>query len=160
MADLTRRALLGGAAACLATPVRPAASLPARALLEVSGAVRGGRATFDRTALDLLPQGTLATTTPWTEGVARFRGVTGRALITAVGARGRWARAYSSDGHAVDIPLDDFKNRGLLLASRKDGRLLAVREKGPLWIVYPYDELRSETYFARSVRRLNRIEIH
>ena len=39
---------------------------------------------------------------------------------------------------------------------------MSVREKGPLWIVYPYDSniaFQTETIYARSIWQLDRISI-
>ncbi|RYH00603.1 oxidoreductase, partial [Salipiger sp. IMCC34102] len=39
---------------------------------------------------------------------------------------------------------------------------MQVRDKGPLWIVYPYDdtpEYRSEVIYSRSIWQLDRIEV-
>jgi hypothetical protein len=43
-----------------------------------------------------------------------------------------------------------------------DGQLLKVRDKGPLWIVYPRDEysaLRNNIHDSRWVWQLNRLQI-
>ena len=34
----------------------------------------------------------------------------------------------------------DFQRYPVILAYRMNGELLKVREKGPLWIIYPQDE--------------------
>ena len=42
------------------------------------------------------------------------------------------------------------------------GAPMSVRDKGPLWIVYPYDQntdYQSEVVFSRSIWQLNRITI-
>jgi hypothetical protein len=39
---------------------------------------------------------------------------------------------------------------------------MSVRDKGPLWLVYPYDsaaKYQSEVVFSRSIWQLNRLEI-
>ena len=51
---------------------------------------------------------------------------------------------------------------GMLLATRLDGQAMTVREKGPLFIVYPFDdsaELRQERYYARSAWQLRTLEV-
>ena len=43
-----------------------------------------------------------------------------------------------------------------------NGDVMLVRNKGPLWVVYPYDEnpeYRSEVIYSRSIWQLDRIEV-
>jgi hypothetical protein len=43
-----------------------------------------------------------------------------------------------------------------------NGKPMPVREKGPLWIVFPYDEspkFRSDYIYSQSVWQLNRIDV-
>jgi hypothetical protein len=42
-----------------------------------------------------------------------------------------------------------------------DGKTMSVRDKGPLWIIYPYDssaDYRTEVVYSRSIWQLDRIE--
>jgi hypothetical protein len=166
----TRRALLAAAAAA------PFVSIPARApaleapkgpvVLTVSGALEhvndGSLARFDVAMLDAIERAAFTTATPWHDHRARFEGVSGKALMRAVGAKGAQVSAVALNDYASTIPMSDFLELGLLIASRVDGRQLTVREKGPLWIVYPFDsspKLNSGVYHGRSVWQLARLEI-
>jgi hypothetical protein len=43
-----------------------------------------------------------------------------------------------------------------------DDRPMSVRDKGPLWVVYPFDDVpayQSETIYSRSIWQLDRIEV-
>ena len=49
-----------------------------------------------------------------------------------------------------------------VLATRLDDKPMPVREKGPLFIIYPFDEseeLRSERYYSRSAWQLRTLEV-
>ena len=49
-----------------------------------------------------------------------------------------------------------------MLARLFDGKPMPVREKGPLFIIYPFDadeRLRSERYYSRSAWQLRTIEV-
>lgn len=35
--------------------------------------------------------------------------------------------------------ISDFEQREVLLAFRQDGKVLRVRDRGPLWIIYPLE---------------------
>lgn len=135
-------------------------------LLIVSGAIQNpgpsGSLEFDMAALDRLDQISFTTTTPWTAGPTTFQGVSGRAFIAAIGARGSVLRAKAMNDYGVTIPIDDFLSRGAIIATRINGAPVSVREKGPLWVVYPYDSdssLKSQTYQHRSIWQLVRIHV-
>ncbi|MFC7692861.1 hypothetical protein ACFQY5_28160 [Paeniroseomonas aquatica] len=49
-----------------------------------------------------------------------------------------------------------------MLALKRDGNYLTIRDKGPLFIVYPYDtnaELRSPRYYGRSAWQVARLVV-
>jgi hypothetical protein len=56
----------------------------------------------------------------------------------------------------------DFSQHGVLLALKRDGNYLTVRDKGPLFIVYPYDSdpaLKSPRYYGRSAWQVARLVV-
>ena len=135
-------------------------------LLTVSGAVtvtnRGDMAVFDLGLLESLPQVEFTTATIWTQGEHRFTGVTLEALLDAVGADGTILNATAINDYSVEIPVSDAVEGGPIVAYRMDGETMSVRDKGPLWVVYPYDdvrEYRSEVIYSRSIWQLDRIDI-
>jgi hypothetical protein len=113
-----------------------------RVILTVAGAITRtnapGRAEFDRTMLEQLGLTRLRTWTPWTEGEPEFQGVPARRLMAAVGATGTAVRALALNDFESTIPLADFERYLVLLATRTDGKQLQVRDKGPIWIIYPW----------------------
>jgi hypothetical protein len=134
------------------------------ALLTATGdvAAPGGKMDFALKALEALPKTSFATTTPWTTGVVAFTGVELKDLLAAIGARGRTLHCIALNDYAVDIPVADAVKGGPIVAYLSDGKPMSVRQKGPLWIVYPYDatsEYRSETVYARSIWQLIRIDV-
>ena len=68
-------------------------------------------------------------------------------------------------GQAKGVELVSLRNEGGRLVYevvRRDGKAMPVRDKGPLFIIYPFDrseELRSERYYGRSAWQLRRIEV-
>lgn len=156
------------ALACAALPAR-AADLPppsGPALLTLSGAITrhnaGDTAVFDLNALEAMQQQTFSTTTIWTDGEQEFTGVALRDLLGAVGATGNHVRATAINDYAIDIPLPDGDDPGPIVAYRNNGALMSVRDKGPLWIVYPYDSdpaYQTEQIFSRSIWQLDRIVV-
>ena len=86
---------------------------------------------------EAMPQTTLVTTTPWTQGEVTFEGVLARELMAAVGASGATVSAIALDDYAADLPITDFADNDVLLALRMNGEVMRVRDKGPIWIIYP-----------------------
>ncbi len=113
-------------------------------VLRVSGAIGcadlDGEARFDIALLESLGTTRMITRTPWTEGEGVFEGVTLRRLMTAVEARGESLRAIALNDYAAEIPFAEFAAFDVLIAWSLDGERLSRRDKGPLWIVYPWSE--------------------
>lgn len=159
---------LGMVGAALARSARGGAlSSPAeRTVLTVAGAVtntnEGNTATFDRPMLEALGLDGFRTMTPWYDRPVRFEGVRMRRLMQAVGAFGTGVVAFALNDYAIDIPVSDFERYGVLLAMKRDGVDMPVRDKGPLFIVYPYDskpELRSQLFYSRSAWQVARLVV-
>lgn len=113
-------------------------------LLTISGRIehtnREGVAAFDRPMLENLGLIELRTWTPWTMGQPMFQGVLAQTLMEAVGAQGAAVHARALNDYEVTIPLSDFRDYRVLVAMYQDGRALTMRERGPLWIVYPWSD--------------------
>ena len=159
-AALTLAALIGAplGAADLPVPEGPV-------VLTVTGTISKtnteAAAEFDRAMLEALGMQSFETTTVWTEGPQVFEGPTVQALLDAVGAEGTVLRAVAVNDYAVEIPVDDELETPIL-ALKRNGEDMPLRDKGPIWIVYPYDsdpDLRTSVIHARSIWQLERIDI-
>lgn len=163
-----RRCALGAAALLLGTAL-PAQSLdrPTGAVvLTVAGRVRmpndGARANFDMAMLEALPQTSFATRTPWYAQARRFTGPLLRDVLGAAGAQGTLIRLMALNDYKVDMPFDDAQRHDVIVARLLDNRPMAVRDKGPLFVIYPFDdrpELRGAVYYSRSAWQLRTIEV-
>jgi len=113
-------------------------------ILSISGAIEHKNvpdsADFDMSMLESLGTTTLRTSTPWTDGTQEFTGVLMRDVLRAAGARGVTVNAIARNNYSYRIPLADFDEFPVLLAFAMNGVALQLRDKGPLWIVYPRDE--------------------
>lgn len=154
---------LSGAVAALADDL-PAPQGPV--VLTVSGAIShsngNGVAQFDQAMLDALPQRTTVTKTPWYEGPQTFSGPLMSGLLEAVGATGETIKVTALNDYSADIPLQDVLSYPVILADRLDDTLLSVRDKGPLFVIYPFDEFRElydEVHFGQSVWQINAIVV-
>ena len=121
-----------------------------------------GAAHFDMAMLGGLPQRSITTRTPWYDGPRKFTGPLLRDVLEAAGARGSGLRAIALNDYKVDIPFEDALKFDVVLARLLDDKPMPVREKGPLFIIYPFDdrpELRVPQYFSRCAWQLRTIEI-
>jgi hypothetical protein len=168
----TRRLCLAAASAAglaLGLAHRPAWALAmptGKVLLSVTGRVTSGnapqRADFDLAMLDALAQHSFATSTPWYKEARKFSGPLLRDVLAAAGANGSTLGAIALNNYKVEIPADDAQKFKVLLATRMDDKTMAVRDKGPLFIIYPYDDsadLRNERYYSRSAWQLRKIDV-
>lgn len=147
----------------------PAQTLPeptGEVVLTVTGDIAvtnaDGAAVFDRAMLEAMAPVELTTTTMWTDGPQVFTGVLLLDLLAMLGVAGGTIRATAINDYAVDIPVSDAVEGGPVVAYLLNGQPMSVRDKGPLWIVYPYDskrEYRSEVIYSRSIWQLDRMEV-
>ncbi len=133
-------------------------------LLTVDGLITPAQAQLDLTMIQALPRSTVYTSTVVTDGVKRFDGVLMRDLLDPLGISGqaKHVEATALNDYLVDIPLADFYEYDVLLATHMDGVLLQPTDKGPLWIVYPRDKhrkLQDIRYDYRWVWQLKHLHI-
>ena len=137
-----------------------------RVILEVRGNISNtngqGVALFDRQMLESLPQETVTTVTPWTDGQTAFTGPLARAVLNLVGAAGTRVEAVALNDYGVVIPTDDFEDYRVILAMQMNGKPMGVRDKGPLWVIYPWSEhpeLQTTVVHGRSIWQLKAMNV-
>ena len=135
---------------------------PDKAILEVTGRIKGAAATLDRSTLKELPVTTIETSTVVTDGTHSFTGFLMRDLLEHLQSEGTVVTAVALNDYAVDIPVTDFYDYDVIVAYEMNGITLARDDKGPLWIVYPRDDhkaLQDIRYDYRWVWQLYRLDI-
>lgn len=135
-------------------------------ILTVTGAVQSldeaQKLEFDLDALSALGFETVETTTIWTDGVQTFEGVSLKTLMDTLGLEDGTLLATAINDYTVEVPVSDAVENGPIIAVRLNGETMSVRDKGPLWIIYPYDsspDYRTEVIYSRSIWQLDRIEV-
>ncbi|MHA7878672.1 MAG: putative pterin-binding protein [Saccharospirillum sp.] len=135
-------------------------------ILTVSGNIQhtnnGELAEFDRDMLQRLTQGTIVTENPWTDGINTYEGPDGQALMAAVGAQGEVLTLTALNDYSAEMPRSDLEAFGVIFATYINGDRLRVRDRGPLFVIYPFTdapELNGERYHNRSVWQVNRIVV-
>ena len=163
------KAVLGAVAGFLFAFAAVAEPLPAPVgdvILTVRGEItqknQANEAVLDRGLIEAIGVQSVMTGTIWTEGTSEFRGVDLSRLLVRLGARGSQLRLTALNDYSVEFPVSDAVEGGPMLAFQMDGRDLSVRDKGPLWLIYPFDPkpvYKNEVNYARSIWQLTMIEV-
>mgnify|MGYP003342889201 FL=1 len=96
------------------------------------------------------------------DGKRRVSGVLGRDLLAYVNAKGSTVTIEALDGYIMEVPVADLLKYDVILANRIDGAALSVRDKGPVWLIYPvsdHRELDDTIYESRSVWQIKRVMV-
>lgn len=166
-AAIGRRAALACLLAMLGRPGHALEAPTGKVLLTVTGQIAernsADGAQFDLEMLEKLPQASFRTRTPWFPEPRKFTGVRLRDLLAALGAGQRSSiSAEAINDYRAIIPAEDWTEHDLLVAWRLDDAPMAVREMGPLLIIYPFDaepRLRNAVRYNRAVWQLRRIDV-
>lgn len=158
---------LAAAGLALAAPVRATVPAPrGPVVLTLSGRVskpnQGPVAAFDMAALEALPQRSHTTATPWFPQSRKFTGPLLSDVLAAAGASGETLRTEALNDYRVDLPMDDVRRYGVILARMLDDKPISVREKGPLFVIYPFadhPEIRNTVFYSRCIWQLKSIAV-
>jgi hypothetical protein len=128
------------------------------AILTISGDIEQ----LEGAALMALSATTFETSTIWTDDVHSFTGVSLQTLALEMGVSDGWFLATAINDYSVKIPMSDAVEGGPIVAYLMNGEEMSIRDKGPLWVIYPYDsdaDFRSEVVFTRSIWQLDRLVV-
>ncbi|WP_415922270.1 molybdopterin-dependent oxidoreductase [Tateyamaria sp. SN6-1] len=141
-------------------------SLPARAdttmSLKISGTGANAPVVLTLEDLDAMPQVSFSTSTIWTDGDVTFSGVPLKALLQDAAETGTTVEMVALNDYKVAMPLSELEDGAPIVATRMDGAVMSVRDKGPFWVVFPYDadaKYQTETIYSYSIWQLNRLEV-
>jgi hypothetical protein len=165
--NVCRTLVQAGATILLSIAMLGHSAIPAAAaeMLVVRNVAEPGLAEIHYTEEELkaLPQVTIRTQTEFTDGVATFVGPLVRDVIAPLDTgKGTTLHLVAANAYAVDIPISDMKTYDVILAMSANGNRLSLRDKGPLWLMYPMDdhpELKASVYNARLIWQLILVEI-
>ncbi|MBO6521366.1 MAG: molybdopterin-dependent oxidoreductase [Rhodospirillales bacterium] len=133
-------------------------------ILTVSGKIAGG-GKRDFTLEDLEKIGMTSFVSPnnWMEGTHKFEGVPFQKFLETVGAAGTSLMVVALNEYEAEIPMSAVKGKPALLVTRIDGETISVREKGPVWILYPqtddYPDYKKPPFTHYMVWQLRNIDV-
>jgi hypothetical protein len=134
-------------------------------ILSISGALQccpEGIAYFDLERLDALPQTEVRTLTPWTDNSDRYSGVRLSELLKTLGAKGSTLSAMALNDYSTQFSTAALLQYPVILATRRNDQPMRIRDKGPIWIIYPlddYPQLRTEEHHHAMVWQLKSLQI-
>lgn len=150
----------------LSSFAQPMEAPKGRVILSVSGKIdaknKGDLAVFDMAMIEKLPQHSFTTRTPWYDKPVKFTGPLLKDVLALVKSSGTTVSAVAINDYKISIPVEDLAKHGVLMARLIDDKPIPVRSKGPLFVVYPFDnsaELRTSVYYERSIWQLKALEL-
>lgn len=98
-----------------------------------------GAVQFDLPTLEQIGVIRFTTPTAWTDTPATFEGILVSRLfdLLQVAKEATAAQMIAINDYQIVIPLAEFHKWPVMMAFKRDGKYMSIREKGPLWIVYP-----------------------
>ncbi len=111
--------------------------------------------------LTKLPDAEFYTSTPWTDGVQKFRGVDFDVLLDTYGITADTVRVSALNDYSVMIPASVLRDDNAILVYLQNDAEMSVRDKGPFWVVFPYDSdvrFQTDTYWSYSVWQVKSID--
>lgn len=144
----------------------PASAVQAKPILRVSGRIAqpgsDGTVVWDEARIDALAVHSFTTTSPWFKEKTTFTGPYLSDLLDALGAKGTVLTMRALNDYSIQVPVADAYQYHPILARKINNKVITVRDKGPLFLIYPFDslpELNTETYFARSIWQIKSIQV-
>lgn len=119
--------------------------------------------TYSMEQLDGLGQTSYATENAFIDGRSEFSGPSVRVVMADAGLEigpGDSYEMIAVNDYAVTVPAEDILDYDVILATRRDGERMSLREKGPIWLMYPisdHDELQDAIYNSRLIWQLTEV---
>ncbi|MGN5136967.1 molybdopterin-dependent oxidoreductase [Aeromonas sp. 164P] len=141
-----------------------AAPSPDSTVLKVEGAISSPtpQALWDNAMLDQLPVHEIKTHTPWYDEAKTFSGPLLQDVLAKVGAAGKQLTITALNDYSVQVPVSDAEQYQVILARTINGKSLSIRDKGPLFLIYPFDqypELQNKLYYGRAIWQISVIKV-
>lgn len=139
---------LKNAAAILAL-IASAVSAQAETILTITGkSLLGQGKTVELSMQDIkaMPQAKLLSKNDYTEKEVLFEGPLVRDALSGFSFDANSVvRATAANDYFVDIPASEFLDYRVVLAVTMDGKEMSLRDKGPIWIIYPVEEFSTDS---------------
>jgi hypothetical protein len=151
--------------------IKPGDAVPApqgEVILTVSGKVAkpngADGVAFDLKTLEQIGLVRFTTSTEWTDGPVEFEGVLLKDLLSVLHADKDADKLVlrALNDYISSMPISDADDYPVMLALKENGQYMSVRDRGPLWVVYPqdtYPEVGRREFLSRWVWQLAEITV-
>jgi hypothetical protein len=114
--------------------------------------------------MDALPQESFNTSTIWNEGINTYSGPSLRSVLDLIATSDhiKVIRLTAANDYVIDIPVHMIGQHQPILTTRINDTALSLRQKGPVWLMFPFDSdpsYQSARHKARAVWQLIRIDV-
>ena len=119
---------------------------------------------IEMTEADLLAleQFTVLTENEFVNGLAEFSGPLARDVVALLNKPEFESLTLTAiNDYAVEVPIFDIVNYDVIFALSQNGVKFSVRDKGPIWVIYPMTdnaELQDRVYNDRLIWQLVRVD--
>ncbi|PSJ44011.1 molybdopterin-binding protein [Zobellella endophytica] len=115
--------------------------------------------------LQAMPQRVITTSHPWGQQPHTYRGPDLVALMSSLFGHARIKTLYleALNGYSISVDWQKLAPFQPVLAWQENGRVMSRREKGPLWLVLPFDqvpELQQADFLHFMTWQLRQIKVH
>lgn len=130
-------------------------------ILEVQAADGTLLRSFTRAELLAMPQATILTKNDFVDGKVAFSGPRAASVLAAAGMPLTGAVVMqAANDYKVEIAVAELIRYGAIMALSMNGKQLSLRDKGPIWLIYPmseFPELQDPVYNDRLIWQLVRV---
>ena len=125
----------------------------------------GGAIVAELTQDELLEmeQVVIRTENEFIDGVGEFSGPLARDVIALISRELETVLLTAINDYAVPVPVSDFMEYDVIFALTQDGEAFSIRDKGPIWVIYPMSEnveLQDRIYNDRLIWQLVKVSAH
>ena len=160
---LTQGKQFVGAAFVLAAFFVSAAFAQENVLLTVSNSSQSVIVELTEEDLLAMDQFSVFTENGFVDGLVEFTGPLARDVVALLdGAEVETLTLTAVNDYSVDIPMSDMLDYDVIFALTQNGERLSVRDKGPIWVIYPMTdnvELQDRVYNDRLIWQLVKVNV-
>lgn len=131
-------------------------------VLTVSGLVDQGKHQFSFADLKAMPNYQVKTETIWTDQEHTYTAISVAQLLAQLEAKGETLRFIALNDYAIEVPVNVLVEHNAFIAFEQDGKPMRIRDKGPLWVLYPFSDqpqINTPFYQAHCAWQLKTIEV-
>ncbi|WP_288843765.1 molybdopterin-dependent oxidoreductase [uncultured Deefgea sp.] len=129
-------------------------------ILTVTGKSAHSEVQLTEQMIAKLPQQIMTMPTAWYPTKQTFEGPLLRDVLKLAGIQSGNIKLRSLNEYTISIPVSDALQYDVIIARKRNGQLMTVRDKGPLFVIYPFhqhENLRRTEYYRRCSWQLRSI---